>query len=630
MYGSIGASYTRTIEPRLIALLNNDDPPEPFTTTPSLELPPLHDLNILKAGRPLLLEPDASKQTGKPTTDSQLNPKHSGLLSPVHTDRHAHKRNGPRHKSDNAPKERALGHSSPQSLRKILGDDTDPSPASSQKHGIGEAKEDFITLPQPPKKQKAAKQVVPPIISGLFEPPPQAALFPPIASSSFHDSHGRNSLNIITPKVGGSRAGLLSVTPEKSQPLETTTKGTRRRQDLRPRKKWTEEETKNLLLGVTKHGVGNWSDILEDPSFTFNDRKGADLKDRWRTCCPTELLPDSIKHKYPPTGSNTRQKVKFTSGLMSENILITEEDSFFPDLVSPPRERKSRAHRKRIEDLVQLGIRGPIQKSLRRERRLFSDEEDRAILAGFEIYGPVWTRIQRDPRFNLQSRQPTDLRDRFRNKHRDKLVIRAKTVQEKSSKSGPQKSPTAQGSGGRFKDNMLAGPSSYGLELSPTTCEMDDKKQGTKDRLASTTAPPYQSVSIRESLSIQEIISPGEGDPKALPPQNSTFTFKDNVTPFAGEQPISEASDTLPFSQPFDWNQGINAPFSNTIGEMDISRLLEPWPDLPNAGAKEKQSFTDINSIITSSAEPLHNLPSFLTMLNEVDQIDDVNEPSFA
>ncbi len=625
--------YT-TIEPRLIALLNNDDSPEPFTTTPTLELPPLHDLNILKAGRPLLLEPDASKRNGKPTTDSQLNPKHSGLISSVNSDRHSHKRNGARHKSDNASlKDRALGSSSPQSLRKILGDDTDTSSAiSSKKRNIGETnKEDFITLPQPPKKQKAAKQVVPPIISGLFEPPPQAALFPPIASSSFHDSHGRNSLNITTPKVDGLRPGLLPTTPEKPQQQGVTNKGHKRQQEIRPRKRWTEEETTNLILGVTKHGVGNWSDILADSSFWFNARKSSDLKDRWRTCCPAELLPSSVKHKRAQTAKDSRSQGKPTSSLMAENILIDDEDGFPAGLggVDSPKSRKSRAHRKKIEDLVELGIQGPIQKSLRRERRPFSDEEDRAIIEGYAIYGPVWTRIQRDTRFNLQSRQPTDLRDRFRNKHRDKF-LGDRLVQDNSLNSRVQQTSLSLGSEGRSNDNMLAGPSQSSSDLSSASYEMDGKDQGAKDRLGGAIAPIHQSMSNREGLSIQEIISPGENVPKAAPPQNSSFSFKDNFGPFS-EQPTLETSDTLPFTQPFDWNQGISAPFSNTIGEMDISRLLldEPWPELPNPSGKEKQSITDANRVVASSAEPLHNLPSFMTMLNDVDQIDDMNETSF-
>ena len=87
-----------TIEPRLIALLNNDVPSEPYSTSPSLELPPLHDPNILKAsGRPLLLEPDASKRSGKHSPNPQLAPQHAALISSIDEDKN--KSNGQQKKA---------------------------------------------------------------------------------------------------------------------------------------------------------------------------------------------------------------------------------------------------------------------------------------------------------------------------------------------------------------------------------------------------------------------------------------------------------------------------------------------------------------------------------------------------
>ena len=292
------------------------------------------------------------------------------------------------------------------------------------------SKDDFVQLPQPPKKQKAAKQVVPPIIIGLLEPPPQAALFPPIASSSFHDSHGRNSLNTVPPKVTELKDALrsedsstpTSIVTEKKTPASKEPS----KKDIKVRRKWTEEETNNLLLGVHKHGVGNWMDILEDPNFSFNNRSGVDLKDRFRTCCPVEWrgnAPKPVNAAQRVESGSTRglNRGKSKSGLMSENILIDEEEietnAAADDPTSPNKLRKSRAHRKKLEDLAQLGIEGPSRKSQRRERKLFSEDDDREILMGYHIYGPAWTRIQKDPRFHLQNRQPTDLRDRFRNKY---------------------------------------------------------------------------------------------------------------------------------------------------------------------------------------------------------------------
>src|ERR1700722_15702913 len=96
-----------TIEPRLIALLNQ----ELYGASPSLELPPLHDPNILKAsGRPLLLEPDASKRNGKPSTNLQLAPKHKPLIPPLDDDETTQKGSEAKQKHGKGAADRTLGN----------------------------------------------------------------------------------------------------------------------------------------------------------------------------------------------------------------------------------------------------------------------------------------------------------------------------------------------------------------------------------------------------------------------------------------------------------------------------------------------------------------------------------------
>ncbi|PVH97603.1 hypothetical protein DM02DRAFT_468471, partial [Periconia macrospinosa] len=51
---------------------------------------------------------------------------------------------------------------------------------------------------------------------------------------------------------------------------------------IRKRNKWSEQETKDLLVGVSRFGIGNWKKILQCPDFTFNQRTAVDLKDRFR------------------------------------------------------------------------------------------------------------------------------------------------------------------------------------------------------------------------------------------------------------------------------------------------------------------------------------------------------------
>lgn len=55
------------------------------------------------------------------------------------------------------------------------------------------------------------------------------------------------------------------------------------------------------------------------------------------------------------------------------------------------------------------------EKTRSKKRRPFTEEEDRALRAGYEKYGTVWATIVKDPVFQEQNRRSTDLRDRFRN-----------------------------------------------------------------------------------------------------------------------------------------------------------------------------------------------------------------------
>lgn len=591
-FAADGHETMNTIEPRLISFLHSDAHFESYPSSPSLELPPLQDPNILKASGRLVLEPDASKQNGTP--------QHSQLGSSVAEKINGHKRSSGQRKGSGVAG-RALGNSSPQALRKILDDGTgNAGSLPSKKRSMTESnKDDFVQLPQPPKKQKAAKQVVPPIIQGLFEPPPQAALFPPISSSSFHDSHGRNTLNPVllikpqevkrAPRIEEVEVAEEVVVPVVGPKAVSKEKSQKSKKDVKARKKWTEEETNNLLLGVSKHGIGRWTDIIEDSSFSFNNRSAVDLKDRFRTCCPAELRGKPLASRQAiDQARNLTQKSK--SSLMSENILIDYEAPGRPlpsdgVEVVPKKGGKSRAHRKKLEDLAQIGIAAPFKSSLRRERRPFTPQDDYEIELGYAKYGPAWTRIQSDSQFHLQSRQATDLRDRWRNMTSEKTA-------EKSRAEG-----TA--------TDRVAADSLQGVrrekETSPTL---------------PISLPPLQSSSSREGLRIHHIIS--ETDDTAvkmydtgtktypLQPQVSNFSYRDNYLPYP-EQP----SDNL---APFEWPTDTH--FPSSIGEIGTSRLglHEPWEENA-ATSKERPSVTDISSLLSSNNDSLNHVTSYYEML---------------
>lgn len=539
-----------TVNPSLMSFLNNDTS-ESLTNLPLLfELPPLLDQDFLQPShRPLLLEPIASTRSGESSSQASQN---SSAIAPI-DDNEINHRDGEEVLKitnvaigkDTGAVERTLGSSSPQSLRKILDDNTGNArlllPKKQQRSQNGN--DDFVQLPRPPKKQRSNKQVVPPIIIGLHEPPPQAALFPPIASSSFHDSHGRNTLKAwasnSTDTKGDPKPETLT-TPVTEEFLDHKKTAKKKRKDVGTRNKWTEGETNNLLLGVYKHGVGKWADILEDPSFTFNRRSAVDLKDRFRTCCPDELRGEGrtpINRSVGSEGNDDGEQLRteMASLASSSGDLVAgrgqEANGIAPNptssqLLHPG--QKPRGHRKKLTDLEQLGIRGAFKRSKRRERCPFSEQEDREIAQGYSIYGPAWSRIQRDPQFNLQNRRPIDLRDRFRNKNPEKFrsgeddVVRTMS-QSTSASVDTSSNPTYYTSGD---------PATFSLNIDTSKVQL----------------------------------------PSCL------YTPKDNF-PLITKQQSVESTDSLSLAESLECTESMNAPpFPGNIGEMDISRLLEhPW-----------------------------------------------------
>src|SRR3954466_9408662 len=56
-------------------------------------------------------------------------------------------------------------------------------------------------------------------------------------------------------------------------------------------------------------------------------------------------------------------------------------------------------------------------KKNRRERRVFTLQDDPEILDGLEKYGPAWTKSQRAPQYNFKSRQPFFFKERGPHKY---------------------------------------------------------------------------------------------------------------------------------------------------------------------------------------------------------------------
>ncbi|KAJ3467158.1 hypothetical protein MRS44_004722 [Fusarium solani] len=465
-----------TIEPRLIHLLNEPTTPQ----IPHTDLPPLQSLPLPKAADRALppLEPDTNPRGERPAADTQ--PIANGV--------------GPIYLGADDGTLDPWREGSRQDGNRMLDDSPDlPDDASNKKRHRGlHVKDDFVQLPQPLKKQKAAQQapVMPPIINGLHEPPPHAALFPPISSDSFDGKDGAQ----------------MKMLHEFNQPTQETDKNPNsnkgRKRATKPRRKWSEEETNHLLLGVDRHGVGKWTSILEDPDFKFNGRTAGDLKDRFRTCCPDELRKSSKSSELGSpsrSGKGTKQKDLGSTERHRRNPEAEEESCTPQEDGRSCRTWDSRA----------------LQESHRRERRPFTEQDDREILEGLDTHGPAWTKIQRDPRFHLSSRQPTDLRDRVRNKY-----------------------------------------SNIYHRIEKGTFQTKEANRG------SDVMEPSVSISIENSLKLSKST--------ALEPQTNRSTSREDLPRWPLQR--MDTGDSLHAVQGFEFGEAPAPQFMG--GEMDISRLL--------------------------------------------------------
>ncbi|CZT51013.1 uncharacterized protein RSE6_12095 [Rhynchosporium secalis] len=692
-----------TIEPSLLARFQDDfysyEPPALELPTSIGQLPPLrdvvgHDVSTRRS--------NTVQHNDQATTSSQFSSQGKGVANSASIQQSVYQSSGKQQTYGTGNSNRALGDSSPQSLRKILDNDTDTTiRGSSKKRPNPESvKDDLIQLPQPPKKPKTATQIVPPIIIGLHEIPsskePPSYKFPRIESGAFRDSNGRNSLNTAVPQTLLPEPSSQPEVDNVEESIETNNlapkQAKKKRNSTGARRKWEAKETEWLIQGAHKHGVGNWTAIVNDPEYSFEGRTAAAMKDRFRTVCPSGLLKDLEVQTTSPVQERAASK-------------------------SP----KFRGHRKDKEDLAKLGIETPFRKSSRRERKPYSEKEDHEILRAHEIHGNQWSKMRSDRQFSLQDRTSTDLRDRYRNimmsKERGSSPLRSNKEKDE-----PHDNDALLSVHPSSSNLVIPGQESLSLQTStlnsgeprpveglssnyPLTADLYSQSQAwakelihdsrSKDALpnllsldlfpssqASATKPsePWmrestQSVSIHSKnglpssyhqlpdvdlrvmtiqktdeswpkdhqalstshqtngLRIQEIISPEAEDtrPSAL------FNFNPTYNPYTENHlgHLGETSESLSYSlpAPFDWNPTITSlpPFTQNLsqgmtGDMDINRLLQTDDQWSNEIAresthgmdgKERQSFTNINSILSSNDEPLGtSQTSYLTMLN--------------
>lgn len=327
-------------------------------------------------------------------------------------------------------------------------------------------KSSVIQLPKLPQlpPSVARRPRIPPLLQGLHQPPPlppSSRLFPPITSekSAFPSDAsngdgfdtrsegprmGRTS-NYLNPLVDNVDSGeylqqessvhdssiaLSSNTQEMSSPDRSKSKndedppsqGAAKCKSTRKRIRWSEQETKDLITGVRKYGIGNWKKILQDPGLNFQRRTAVDLKDRFRVCCLRDKASSQKSQLDEPLIEQHLESLPEVSKAIIDDSHASKDDdqtSLALGIAEAPKESQPCTAPLNVEESA---MSGPFRKSTRRPRRKFSLNDDVNLLKGFEKYGPVWHNMRNDVDLGFGARHPTDLRDRFRIKFPDKYA----------------------------------------------------------------------------------------------------------------------------------------------------------------------------------------------------------------
>lgn len=448
------------MEPRITTLLE-DSPVDRSAANSLARLPP----PSAAPRRPHPVEPTTANDHARPTTTSAG----SSLLGQSHTQHSPNQQTATQRQKPNASIANILNTVTPfsgrlsdllldpsqqQAPKRKRDDESGVEPQPPPPPPPAGPENSLLTLPKPNQQPKRSnRRRIPPLLQGLHQVPPQAQsrLFPPITSksSSFgrdigdgaglrtadvtdkrkeHGAHTASESHQVVvvgeaQKSGGKPASTTTSDKEnRTAPDRSKTSSEKAAKELRRRNKWTEKETKDLLVGVSRFGIGNWKKILQCPDFTFHNRTAVDLKDRFRTCCPGEgLKPRKTKRKsFADDESSQCTSASSTTTSMSSNHDPAAQETLHT--INTLRKNRGDTHRKGPAELREMGIHGTFAKSNRRERRVFTEQDDESLLKGFEKYGSMWHLMRDDGELGFANRQATDLRDRFRIRYPERFA----------------------------------------------------------------------------------------------------------------------------------------------------------------------------------------------------------------
>lgn len=277
---------------------------------------------------------------------------------------------------------------------------------------------DYVQLPKPPQ-QEASKPVplLPIIINGIHEPPPSAALLPPMelehVNALLQCISEPPSEEMAKPVDPGQQEGIVQHTSEPSHSVGEVGQATYQSacSSSEPHKKWrrwSHEETVQLLIAMEKWGIGYWKEMHADPAFNFGTRRPQDLKDRYRIISPGGLKrkrKGKGKKKGKENGEDpaevkpaTDTATASSSGSPQDNPIAHPQSS--PTTVNP--------------ENFPFPIPPYKFRPRRGGRRFWSEAEHYNLMKGFARYGYQWTAIRNDSELDLANRKATDIRDKFR------------------------------------------------------------------------------------------------------------------------------------------------------------------------------------------------------------------------
>ena len=250
--------------------------------------------------------------------------------------------------------------------------------------------DDYIHLPRPQRNTHGirAPPLLPSIVNGLHEPPPNAALLPPMSTSS--------------------QSQHLQI----SNPSQSTAVPERRRAPARPPEKMLntpEMEPAHLL-----------PDLLGQNDFdTFENDPGTGKQ--------AVKPPDPDRQMSLAIGADKElkraERITNTEADSAQNALTRKEPSNdLEQAKCKPAKSSKDATTRSASPATQVDPSASASQkpaSTRRPRRTWTTEEDQRLLQGVARYGFQWTAIHDDAELDLAHRKATDLRDRIRNKFPD-------------------------------------------------------------------------------------------------------------------------------------------------------------------------------------------------------------------